>query len=74
MTFKIIGTTLLAAAGACGSAAVYSHLHNSHLAEARGHSRGERFSRKEHGDHSFAQDFRPGRRRTEERTWDDRGR
>lgn len=75
MTFKIIGTTLLAAAGVCGSAAaVYSHVHNSRVAEERGHSRGERFSRREHGAHNFARDFRPHHRRDAERDWDSHAR
>jgi hypothetical protein len=65
MTFKIIGTTLLAAAGVCGSAAAV---------EARGHSRGERFSRRERGESNFARDFRPRRRRGAAAAWDDRGR
>lgn len=71
MTFKIIGTTLLAAAGVCGSAAaVYSHVHNSRV----GDSRGERVPRRERGQRNFARDFRPHGRRGADRPRDERGR
>jgi hypothetical protein len=73
MTFKIIGTTLLAA-GACGSAAAWSHFHNSQVAVAHVHSPGERFSRGEHGERNFDRASIARRRRGAARAWDDRGR
>ncbi len=75
MTLKIIGTTLLAAAGVCGSAAaVWSHPRDSHPSEARGNSRGAHFSGRERGESNFARDFMHGRRRGGARGRDDRGR
>jgi hypothetical protein len=75
MSIKIIGTTLLAAAGLCGTAAVWSHTHDSHAVEERGNRRGARVSRREHRGSNFARDFT--RRGTYERrggdaAWDDR--
>jgi len=60
---RIIGTTLLGVVGACGTAAVWSHVHDSHAAEARGNSRRPQYSRRERGDSNFARDFAPRRRR-----------
>ena len=74
MSLRIIGTTLLGAAGLCGSAAVWAHTHNSQALEARGHSRETQFSRRERRESNFARDYRPGRRRGGARGWEDRGR
>jgi hypothetical protein len=80
MHLKIIGTTLLAAAGVCGSAAVWSHTHTPRAAEAHSHSRKAQFSRRErgergeHGESRFARDFEPRRRRGDAQAWDHRGR
>jgi hypothetical protein len=75
MSLKIIGTTLLAAAGVCGSAAaVWSHAREAHDVEARGNSRGAQFSRRERRESNFARDFMHGRRRGGVRAWDGRGR
>jgi hypothetical protein len=75
MTLGLIGKTVLGVAGVCGTAAVWSHVHDSHAAEARGHSRrGEQFSRRERGDSNFARDITPRRRKGGARAWDDRGR
>jgi|HubBroStandDraft_3_1064219.scaffolds.fasta_scaffold1174766_2 hypothetical protein len=71
---KIIGTTLLAAAGVCGSAVAWSHMHNPQAAEARGNSRRERFSRRQRGESSFARDFATRGNRRHDRAWDNRGR
>lgn len=72
--YKIIGTTVLAAAGLCGSVAAWSHAHNSRADEARGHARGERFSRGERGERNIARDFGSRRRRGGERGWGNRER
>jgi hypothetical protein len=79
MSIRMIGTTLLAAAGVCGSAAaVWSHTRDAHAVEARDNSRGARFSRHERGQSNFARDFMPHKRRGGAqggaRAWDDRGR
>jgi hypothetical protein len=74
MSLGIVGTTLLAVAGVCGSAAVWSHMHDAHPIEARGNSRRAQFSRRERGASNFARDFTPRRRRGGDPAWDYRGR
>jgi hypothetical protein len=71
---KIIGTTLLAAAGVCGSAAAWSHMHNPQAAEERGNSRRQQVSRRQRGESSFARDFATRRKRGGDRGWENRGR
>jgi hypothetical protein len=75
MSLKMIGTTLLAAAGVCGSAAaVWPHTRDTHAVEARGNSRRAQFSRGQRGESNFARDFMPRGRRGGARSWDGRGR
>lgn len=86
MTWKILGTTVLAATGVCGTAAVWSHARQGQSREhgdfaQRSHSRRGQFSHRDRGDFggesrgdsSSARDFMP-RRMQGAGTWDDRGR
>jgi hypothetical protein len=86
MTLKVLGTTLLAATGVCGTAAVWSHARQAGPLSQRGHSRRGQFSHRDHGeargdsrlDSNVARDFMPRRmqdaRAWGDQTWQDRGR
>lgn len=82
MTLKILGTTLLAATGVCGTAAVWSH---ARQAEQPRHSGRARFSRRDGGEfrgnsrmdsrraNDVGRDFMP-RRMQGDQAWENRGR